>query len=144
MNYCSFIGRITADPEIRTSNSGKKFINFNIAVDRDYKNADGSRKTDFISCIAWDPVASIITRFANKGDKIYISGRYEIDNYTDKDGNNKTFNRILVNQFEYLQGKPEAKAQPAKEPLQAPQKKIAPDPEPEDDYYNLPFPLEGA
>lgn len=139
MNNCSFIGRITADPEIKSTSSGKKFINFNIAVDRDYKNADGLRKTDFISCIAWDPVASIINRFANKGDKIYISGRYEIDNYTDKDGNNKTFNRILVNQFEYLQGKSSGNTQAAA-PV-APQKQI----EPEDDYEDgLPFPLEDS
>lgn len=139
MNNCNFIGRLTADPEIKTTNSGKTLINFSLAVDRDYKNADGSRTVDFIPCIAWDPVASIITRFTHKGDKIGIMGRFEVDNYSDSNGNKKTFYRILVNQIDLIQGKSDNKPQ-ATAPV-APQKKI--EPETEDDY-SLPFPLEDA
>lgn len=142
MNNCTFIGRLTMDPEVKTTSSGKALINFSLAVERDYKNADGSRPVDFIPCIAWDPVASIITRFTHKGDKIGITGRFESDNYMDSNGNKKTFYRILINQVDLIQAKSESKPQEAA-PV-APRKQIEPAEDIDDRYNGLPFPLEDA
>lgn len=130
MNNCSFIGRLTTDPEVKTTSSGKALINFSIAVDRDYKNSDGSRPVDFIPCIAWEPVANIITRYAHKGDKLGVSGRFETNNYTDSNGEKKTFYRILVNQVDLIQNK-------AKD--EAPRAEVKE--ESGDDDLDLPFPV---
>ena len=147
MNICTFTGRLTADPEIKTTNSGKSLVTFSLAVDREYKNADGSKPVDYIPCIAWDPVASIIFRYSHKGNKIGITGRFESSNYEDSNGNKKTFNRILVNNVEFLQSKSESKPQDAAP--EAPKKKIDPAGDPNIDYpyytddpeTELPFPI---
>ena len=66
MNNCNFVGRLTKDPEAKSTASGKGVVNFSIAVDR-YKDAQGNKVTDFIPCTAWDPTASLISRYFKKG-----------------------------------------------------------------------------
>ena len=141
MNNCNFIGRLTTDPEIKEINNGKKLANFTIAVDREYKDGNGNKITDFIPCIAWDPIAGIVGQYFRKGNLIGITGRFESRSYEDSNGNKRIFYSIQVNHIDFIQGKSSGNAQETA-PV-APQKKIESTPDNEDDY-GLPFPVEGA
>lgn len=88
-------GRLTADPELKQTNSGVEYCNFSVAVDRDYKNGE-ERQADFIPVKAWRGSAKFISQYFHKGDPILIEGRIEVDKYTDNDGNNKTFTQVVV------------------------------------------------
>lgn len=109
MNNCNFIGRLTKDPEAKATSNGKTFCNFSIAVDRGYKDSQGKRIADFIPCIAWDPTASLITKYFKKGNLIGINGRMESNSYDDN-GTKRTNYSILVNNIDFIQGKSESKS----------------------------------
>lgn len=88
-------GRLTSDPELKTTQSGVEYCNVSVAVDRDYKNGE-DKQTDFIPVKAWRGSAKFICNYFHKGDPILIDGRLEIDKYVDNDGNNKTFTNVVV------------------------------------------------
>lgn len=103
MNNCVFTGRLTKDPEIKTTQSGKKYINFTIAVDRKVKDANGQRQADFIPCVAWNKTAEIISQYFTKGSPIGVTGSLQVRSY-DKDGEKKFIYEILVNEFDFIGG----------------------------------------
>ena len=80
------IGRLTADPERKTTPQGTSLCNFRIAVDRAYKDGDGNRKVDFINCVAWRNDGDFVSRNFVKGKPIGVEGAIETRDYTDKDG----------------------------------------------------------
>lgn len=116
MNNCSFIGRLTKDPEIKLTSSGKKVLNFSIAVDRGYKDSQGNRIADFISCVAWDGVAVLISDNFNKGNNIGITGKLESNIYQDGDKKRTSF-YILVSSIDFIQGIKATKNEEVKEEL---------------------------
>lgn len=87
INSIAIMGRLCADPVYRTTGSGVSVCNFSIACERDFTGKDGGEKqTDFIDCTAWRKTAEFVTKYFTKGRMIVISGRLQIDSYTDKDG----------------------------------------------------------
>ena len=104
MNNCNFTGRLTKDPELKATQSNKKYINFCLAVDG-FKDKDGNTTADFIDCIAWNKSAEIIAQYARKGSKLGISGRLHTRIY-DKDGEKRKISEIIVNEFDLLDPKP--------------------------------------
>ena len=135
MNNISLIGRLVKDPEVKAL-SEKKVANFMIAVDREYKDADGQKVSDFIPCLAWSPVAEIIEKYFKKGTPIGIVGRLESRSYTDSAGNNKTFYSVNAQRVDFIQSKNSSNnAAPV-----APKKQIDTT---VDDDSNLPFPIPG-
>ena len=80
------IGRLTADPERKTTPQGTTLCNFRIAVERAYKDGDGNRKVDFINCIAWRNTGDFVSQYFQKGKAIGVEGTIETRDYTDKDG----------------------------------------------------------
>ena len=109
MNSCNFTGRLTKDPELKATQSDKKYTRFCLAVDG-IKDKDGNKTADFVDCIAWNKSAEIIAQYARKGSKIGVSGRYHTTTY-DKDGEKRKNIDIVVNEFDLLDSKP--KDQPA-------------------------------
>ena len=103
MNNCIFTGRLTKDPEIKTTQSGKKYINFSIAVDRKTKDSNGQRQADFIPCIAWNKTAEIIAQYFVKGSPIGVIGSLQVRAY-DKDGEKRFAYEILVNEIDFIGG----------------------------------------
>lgn len=103
MNNCIFTGRLTKDPEIKTTQSGKKYINFTIAVDRKVKDSNGQRQADFIPCIAWNKTAEIIAQYFVKGSPIGVIGSLQVRAY-DKDGEKRFAYEILVNEIDFIGG----------------------------------------
>ena len=90
LNVCTIMGRMTRDPELRRTGSGVAVANFTLAVDRDYNPKDGEEKeTDFIDCVAWRGAAEFVSRYFTKGSMAVVSGRLQIRNWTDKDGNKR-------------------------------------------------------
>ena len=85
-NVCTFCGRLGNNPEITILPSGKERVRFSVAVDRNYKKEDGTRPTDWISVVIWGSYAYVKKTNLHKGDKVVVSGRYEINEWTDNNG----------------------------------------------------------
>lgn len=109
LNHVILMGRLTADPEIKTTSGGKSVTNFTLAVDK-FRREDGA---DFINCVAWEQTASFISRYFTKGSMIAVSGSIQTRKYTDKDGNNRTAFEVVVREASFCGGKNEGGAQPA-------------------------------
>jgi single-strand DNA-binding protein len=79
------MGRLTSDPELRRTESGKAVANFTVAVDRDF-SPNGQKETDFIECVAWQKTGEFVSKHFSKGKMIIVSGRLQIRSWNDKDG----------------------------------------------------------
>ena len=102
MNKVFLIGNLTRDPEFRETPSGVPMCRFSIAVNRNYKSADGERQTDFFNCTAWRGLAETIARFTKKGNKVAIVGHIQIRNYEDNQGVKRTAVDVIVQDCEFL------------------------------------------
>jgi single-strand DNA-binding protein len=89
LNHITIQGRLTRDPEYRTTATGISIANFSVAVDRDFPSQSGEKETDFIDCAAWRKTAEFVTKYFTKGSMIIVSGRLQINTWTDKDGNKR-------------------------------------------------------
>lgn len=90
MNNVILMGRLTADPELRQTQSGISSCRFTIAVNRKFKNDKGEYDADFISCVAWRQTAEFVSRYFNKGSMICVSGSLRSGSYTDKNHSDVT------------------------------------------------------
>ena len=99
------IGRNTRDVELRQTPSGTSVVEFSVAVNRTFKNANGERESDFFNCIAYNKTAELISKYVNKGDQVGIEGRLQTRNYTNKEGKKVYITEIIVENVEFLQTK---------------------------------------
>ena len=90
------MGRLTADPELKTTQSGIPVCSFTIASDDDVKQKDGTRATDFIDCVAWRGTAEFVSKYFAKGQLIVIMGRPKKRSYDDKNGVRHTITETVV------------------------------------------------
>ena len=97
MNNVSIMGRLTSDPELRQTQSGVATCRFTVAVDRGFKNKQGERESDFISCIAWKNTAEFISKYWSKGKMIAIDGSLRTGSYQDKNHSDVTHYTTDVN-----------------------------------------------
>ena len=81
LNQAVLVGRIVKEPELKTTESGKKVSNITLAVPRSFKNSNGEYDTDFISCILWKGVAESTVSYCKQGDLVGIKGRIQTRNY---------------------------------------------------------------
>ena len=105
MNKAILIGRLTRDPELRTTPTGRNVCQFAIAVNRTYTNASGEREADFINCVVWDKQAENLSRYQKKGNQIAVEGRIQTRNYDDKDGKKVYVTEILATNISFLDAK---------------------------------------
>ena len=97
LNHITIMGRLVRDPEMRTTQSGVAVASFTLAVDRDFGGRDGGEKqTDFIDCTAWRHTAEFVSKYFSKGRMAVVSGRLQIDNYTDNDGNKRKSAKVVA------------------------------------------------
>lgn len=89
INNVVIVGRMTRDAELRQTGSGVSVTSFTLAVDRERREQDGSRKADFIGCVAWRHNADYICKYGGKGRMVAVSGRLQFREWTDKDGNGR-------------------------------------------------------
>ena len=105
MNKAILIGRLTRDPELRTTPTGRNVCQFSIAVNRTYTNANGEREADFINCVVWDKQAENLAKYQKKGNQIAVDGRIQTRNYDDKDGKKVYVTEILASNISFLDSK---------------------------------------
>ena len=99
LNNINLMGRLTKDPECRTTPNGVSVATWYLAVDRDYKMQDGTRPTDFFNCIAWKGTADLARQYLKKGRLITVTGRMEMRDYQDKNGNQRRVYEVNVQGF---------------------------------------------
>ena len=90
MNNVNLLGRLTADPELRQTQSGISSCRFTIAVNRRFKNENGEYDADFITCVAWRQTAEFVSRYFSKGSMIAVSGSLRTGKYQDKNHSDVT------------------------------------------------------
>ena len=91
LNHIVIMGRLTRDPELRTTQSGVSVTSFTVAVDRDFGGRDGGeRQTDFVDCVAWRQTGEFVSKYFHKGSMIVVSGRLQSRKWQDREGNNRT------------------------------------------------------
>ncbi len=97
LNHIVLMGRLTRDPELRRTGSGVAVATFSLAVDRDFPNsATGERETDFIDIVAWRNTAEFVDKYFSKGRMAVVSGRLQIRNWTDKEGNKRRSAEVIA------------------------------------------------
>lgn len=101
-NDVRLIGRLTKDPVQKQTQSGKVVDSFTIAVDRNYKDANGNRQADFIPIVAWGKTAEIVSKYCKKGKQIAIQGRLQTRTYEDKDKVKHYITEVVADEIELL------------------------------------------
>lgn len=97
LNHITIMGRLTRDPELRRTGTGVAVASFTVAVDRDFGGRDGGEKeTDFIDCVAWRQTGEFVSKYFTKGRMIVVSGRLQIRNWNDKDGNKRRSAEVVA------------------------------------------------
>ena len=108
MNDVKLIGRLTAEPTLKATPSGKSVLNFTIAVQRKFKDASGKPITDYIDCVSWENTATFIAKWFSKGVRIAVSGELQTRLYKDNDGKTHKIYEVLVEEVEFADGKQQA------------------------------------
>ena len=103
MNETKLSGRLTKDPVVRYTSSGKVVTQFILAVDRIRK--DDKNEADFIPVVFWGKSAEIIGNSLKKGSKILVDGRIQVRSYDAKDGSKRWVTEVIVRRFEYMESK---------------------------------------
>ena len=105
MNIVALTGRLTSDPELKTTANGVSVTSFGLAVDRKYQPSGEEKNTDFIDIVAWRNTAEFICKYFSKGSAIGIEGEIQTRNYTDKNGNNRKAVEIVVGHVSFCGSK---------------------------------------
>ena len=111
INTAVIMGRLTADPELKTTASGLSVLSFSVAVERNYQKEGEEKAVDFINVVAWRKTAEFVSKYFHKGSMIAVEGSIQTRKYEDKDGNKRTAFEILANTVSFC-GK-EASGTPA-------------------------------
>lgn len=107
INSVVLMGRLTADPEIRTTTTGKSVCSFTIAVDRSFVRSGEERQADFINIVAWENQANFICRYFSKGSMIAIQGQIQTRRYEDKTGAKRTAFEVVAREVSFCGSKSE-------------------------------------
>ncbi len=105
MNKIVLMGRLTKDPEVRYTQSGKVVCQFTIAVDRPFSGEDGKKEADFIPIIIWGKPAEIAGNGLSKGHRVLVEGRLQIRSYDDSKGVKRWVSEVIANSFEFIERK---------------------------------------
>ena len=112
LNHIVIMGRLTRDPELRSTQSGVSVASFTVAVDRDFGGRDGGeRQTDFFDCSAWRQTGEFVSKYFHKGSMIVVSGRMQSRKYQDRDGNNRTAWDVQADNVYFGESKRDSEAQ---------------------------------
>ncbi len=106
LNHIVLMGRLTRDPELRRTQSGIAVASFSLAVDRDWSSKDtGEKATDFINIVAWRSTAEFVSKWFTKGKQVAVSGRLQMRDWTDKDGNKRTTAEVVADNVYFADSK---------------------------------------
>ena len=107
INNVVLMGRLTAVPELKTTQSGISTVRFSVAVERRYNKQGEERQTDFVDCVAWRQTAEFVSKYFNKGSMIAVVGSIQTRNYEDKNGNKRKAVEVQVDNVSFCGSKGE-------------------------------------
>ena len=113
MNAVCLMGRLTADPELRHTQSQVAVTSFTVAVDRAYTPKGQEKQTDFINIVAWRQTAEFVCRYFRKGQRIALQGSLQSRSYTDKDGNKRTAYEVVADHVFFAESKNSSEPAPS-------------------------------
>lgn len=135
MNNITLFGRLTGEPELRSTDNGTKYAKFLLAVDRRTKE----KTTDFIDCIAWSKLAEIIAQYVHKGNQLSLSGSLETSSY-EKNGEKRKAYVVNIKEIDFVSQTKTNEAKAQNEPEdESSQNEVKAQNEPEDEGSQLPF-----
>lgn len=105
MNKIILMGRLTKDPEVKYTNTGKDVAQFTLAVNRPIKNAEGNYEADFINIVAWNQTAEVVGNYVHKGQRLLVEGRLQIRTYDAKDGSKRYVTEVVASNIEFIEKK---------------------------------------
>ena len=108
LNSVCLMGRLTADPELKSTQSGVSVCNFRIAVDRTYTPKGQEKQTDFINIVTWRGTAEFVSRYFRKGQLVAVQGSIQTSQYTDRDGNKRTTFDVVADNVFFAEKKAES------------------------------------
>ena len=141
LNQIAIFGRMTRDPEKRVTQSGTTVTSFTLACDRDYKPQGGEKETDFIDCVIFGKFADTVATYFFKGSAAIVTGRLQIRNWQDKDGNKRRSAEIVADNVYFGDSKRSESNDNQKENFNALSGRLSDDfvPALNDDTSGLPF-----
>ncbi len=105
MNRVSLVGRLTKEPDLRHTTSGRAVCQFTVAINRTFTNQQGQREADFIPVVTWDKTAENLAKYMHKGSLISVDGRIQTRNYDDKDGKKVYVTEVIAQSVQFLESK---------------------------------------
>jgi len=105
LNRVVLIGRLTKDPELRYTPNGVAVASFTLAIDRNYKNAQGEKETDFITCVVYRQLAELCANYLSKGKLAAVDGRLQIRSFTGQDGQKRWVTEVIAEDVRFLSPK---------------------------------------
>lgn len=111
MNRIILMGRLTKEPDVRYTQSGKVVAGFTLAVDRPFTSQSGQKEADFINCQLWGKQAETFGNSVNKGQRVLVEGRLQIRAYDAKDGSKRWITEVVCDRFEYVERRDTQNAQ---------------------------------
>lgn len=103
LNKVVLIGRLTRDPEMRTTTSNVSVTTFTLAVDRRFTNQQGEREADFIPVVTWRSLAEVCHRYLAKGRLVAVSGRMQVRTYDDNAGQRRYITEVVADEVQFLE-----------------------------------------
>lgn len=113
INNVVLVGRLTRDPELRKTQTGRSVLSFSIAVNRKFQSQE--QAADFINCVAWNQTADFLARYATKGALVGVEGRIQTRNYEDKTGNRVYVTEVVCDSVQLLESRAEAERRQAQQ-----------------------------
>ena len=110
LNHIVLMGRLTRDPELRRTGSGVAVASFTLAVDRDFAAQGAEKETDFVDIVAWRNTAEFVSRYFTKGRMAVVTGRLQIRNWTDKEGNKRRSAEVVADNVYFGDSKRDAES----------------------------------
>lgn len=105
LNHITIMGRLTRDPELRRTGSGIAVASFTLAVDDDFKDKNGNKKTIFVDCIAWRGTGEFISKYFSKGSMAVVTGKLDVREWTDKEGNKRRTAEVVADNVYFGESK---------------------------------------
>lgn len=105
INNVTLQGKLGKDIDLKYTQSGKVVGTTSIAVDRDFKNANGEKETDWVNIVFWDKTAETVANYFRKGDEILVVGRIQTRSYEDKSGGRKYVTEVVADKFSFTTGR---------------------------------------
>lgn len=119
-------GRLTADPELRTTQSGLPVTTFTVAVSRNYKSNDQQTQSDFINVVAWRSTAEFVSKYFHKGSSICVIGSIQTRKWQDQNGQNRYITEVIADEVNFVDSKSDSSARQAAAPAYTPDSYGAP------------------